>query len=75
VIYLVARPETATARAVPSGTRPVLMGGDSDAQMRELLKTREPFYQQAHASVQTEGKTAQQVAAEVIRLAQTSAGW
>jgi len=75
VIYLQARPETATARAVPSGTRPVLMGGDSDAQMRELLKAREPFYQQAHATVQTEGKTAAQVAAEVVRLAQTSAGW
>jgi len=75
VIYLNARPETATARAVPSGTRPVLMGGDSDAQMRELLQTREPFYQQAHATVQTEGKNANQVAAEVVQLAQTSAGW
>ena len=75
VIYLNARPEAATARAVPSGTRPVLMGGDSDAQMRELLKAREPFYQQAHATVQTEGKNANQVAAEVVQLAQTSAGW
>jgi len=75
VIYLRARPETATARAVPSGTRPVLMGGDSDAQMRELLKAREPFYKQAHATVETERKTAEQVAQEVVRLAQTSAGW
>jgi shikimate kinase len=75
VVYLNARPETATARAVPSGTRPVLMGGDSEGQMRELLKAREPFYQQAHATVQTEGKSANQVAAEVVQLAQTSAGW
>jgi shikimate kinase / 3-dehydroquinate synthase len=75
VIYLVARPETATARAIPSGTRPVLMGGDSEAQMRELLQAREPFYQQAHTKVQTEGRTAEQVAADVIRLAQTGAGW
>ena len=75
VVYLVARPETATARAIPSGTRPVLMGGDSEAQMRELLKAREPFYKQAHTTVQTEGRTAEQVAVDVVRLAQTSAGW
>ncbi|MEX2157381.1 MAG: shikimate kinase [Gemmatimonadales bacterium] len=75
VVYLVARPETATARAVPSGTRPVLMGGDSDAQMQELLKAREPFYKQAHTTVQTEGRSAEQVAVDVVRLAQTSAGW
>lgn len=75
VVYLVARPETATARAVPSGTRPVLMGGDSDAQMHELLKAREPFYKQAHTTVQTEGRSAEQVAVDVVRLAQTSAGW
>ena len=75
VVYLVARPETATSRAIPSGTRPVLMGGDSEAQMLELLKVREPFYKQAHSTVQTEGRSAEQVAVDVVRLAQTSAGW
>jgi shikimate kinase len=75
VIYLVATPETATARALPSGTRPVLMGGDSEAQMKELLKAREPFYKQAHTTVHTEGRTAEQVVVDVVRLAQTSAGW
>ena len=75
IIYLKARPETATARAVPSGTRPVLMGGDSDAQMRELLKAREPFYQKADATVETEGKTADQVAGEALQLARNRAGW
>ena len=75
VVYLVARPETATARALPSGTRPVLMGGDSETQMRELLKAREPFYKQAHSTVQTEGRNAEQVAVDVVRLAQTGAGW
>ncbi|MFN2572320.1 MAG: shikimate kinase [Gemmatimonadales bacterium] len=75
IIYLVARPETATARAVPSGTRPVLMGGDSEGQMRELLKAREPFYTQAHTTLQTEGRNPNEVAVDVVRLAQTSAGW
>ncbi len=75
VVYLIARPETATARAVPSGTRPVLMGGDSEAQMEELLKAREPFYKLAHTTVHTEGREAEQVAVDVVRLAQTNAGW
>jgi shikimate kinase len=75
VIYLKSLPATAAARAAPSGTRPVLMGDDPEAQMRELMQTREPFYVQAHATVQTEAKTPDQVAAEVVRLAQISAGW
>jgi shikimate kinase len=75
VIYLKSLPATAAARAAPSGTRPVLMGDDPEAQMRELMQAREPFYVQAHATVQTEAKTPDQVAAEVVRLAQISAGW
>ncbi len=75
VIYLKTRPGTAAARAIPSGTRPVLMGEDPEAQMRALIKDREPFYTQAHAKVETDRKTLEQVAAEVVRLAQTSAGW
>ena len=75
VIYLKALPRTASGRAVPSGTRPVLMGDDPEAQMRELIKEREPFYAKAHATVLTEAKNAEQVAAEVVKLAQTNAGW
>lgn len=75
VVYLKTRPETAAGRAAPSGTRPLLMGEDPEAQMRALAKEREPFYQQADAKVETDRQTAEQVAAEVVRLAQTSAGW
>ena len=75
IIYLKTRPETAAARAAPSGTRPMLMGDDPEAQMRVLIKEREPFYVKADAKVETDKKTAEQVAAEVVRLAQTSAGW
>ena len=74
-VYLQARAETAAARAEPSGTRPVLMGDDPVARMRELLKERDPFYLKADATVQTEAKPAEKVAEEVVRLAQTSAGW
>jgi len=75
VIYLKARAELAAGRAAPSGTRPVLMGDDPVVEMRELFKTREPYYAQADATVQTEAKTPEQLAAEIVRLAQTSAGW
>jgi len=74
-VYLKARAEVAAGRAEPSGTRPVLMGDDPVARMKELFQTRDPFYAQAHATVQTEAKPAEKVADEVVRLAQTSAGW
>ncbi len=75
VIYLRARPETAAQRAAPEGTRPMLIGEDPVARMRQLQKEREPFYREAHAQVDTDRKTPQQVAGEVVRLAQSSAGW
>jgi shikimate kinase len=74
-IYLKARAEVAAGRAVPAGTRPVLMGGDPVEQMRELFTTRDPFYAKADATVLTEAKTVEKVADEVVRLAQMSAGW
>jgi shikimate kinase len=51
------------------------MGQDPVEQMRELFKARDPFYAKADATVQTEAKSAEKVADEVVRLAQTSAGW
>jgi shikimate kinase len=75
VVYLNARAEEAAGRAAPSGTRPVLMGDDPLARMRELFTQRDPFYTKADATVQTEAKSAENVAAEVVKLAQTSAGW
>lgn len=75
VIYLRTRPETAAQRAAPEGTRPLLSGEDPVARMRQLLKEREPYYKTAHALVETDRKTLQQVVLEVARLAQSSAGW
>jgi len=75
MIYLRTRPETAAERAAPGGTRPVLLGEDPVARMRLLLAEREPFYSAAHAAVDSDRKTPPQVALEVVRLAQSSAGW
>ena len=74
-VYLKARPEVAAGRAEPSGTRPVLMGDDPVARMRELYTARDPLYAKADATVLTEAKSAENVAAEVVKLAQTGAGW
>ncbi len=75
IVYLKARAEVAAGRAEPSGTRPVLMGDDPVARMRELFTARDPYYAKADATVQTEAKPAEKVADEVVRLAQISAGW
>ena len=75
LVYLKTRAETAAQRAGPEGTRPVLSGEDPVARMRDLLKDREASYKQAEAQVETDRKTPAQVAAEVVRLAQTGAGW
>src|SRR5207249_2620838 len=75
VVYLRARPDTAAQRAAPEGTRPLLIGEDPAARMRQLLKEREPSYLRADAVVDTDRKTEQQIAGEVTRLAQSRAGW
>jgi hypothetical protein len=43
--------------------------------MRGLLLDREGAYLQADATVNTDGRTAVEVAADVVRLAQAHAGW
>ncbi len=75
IVYLKARAEVAAGRAEPSGTRPVLMGDDPLARMKELFTQRDPLYAKADATVLTEAKSAENVAAEVVKLAQMSAGW
>lgn len=74
-VYLKARAEVAAGRAEPSGTRPILLGDDPVARMRELYQTRDPYYARADATVLTEAKSAENVAAEVVKLAQMGAGW
>jgi len=75
VVYLKARAEVAAGRAEPSGTRRALMGDDPLARMKELYTARDPLYAKADATVLTEAKSAENVAAEVVKLAQTGAGW
>jgi shikimate kinase len=75
IVYLKARAEVAAGRAEATGTRPVLMGHDPLARMKELFTARDPYYAKADATVLTEAKSAEKVVDEVVRLAQMSAGW
>lgn len=75
LVYLKTRAETAAQRAAPEGTRPALLGEDPVARMRELLKERESRYLMAEAQVETDRRTAAEVAAEIVRLARAGAGW
>ena len=75
IVYLKARAEVTAGRAEVTGTRPVLMGDDPLARMKELFTARDPYYAKADATVLTEAKSAEKVVDEVVRLAQMSAGW
>lgn len=75
VVYLKTRPETATLRAEPEGNRPALLGEDPVGRMKALLLEREAAYHRADATLETDGHTAEQVAGELLRLAETQAGW
>ena len=75
LIYLRTKPDTAASRATPEGTRPVLMGEDPVALMKALLKDREVYYLKSDGQIDTDRRGAAQIAAEVVRLAQDSAGW
>lgn len=75
VIYLKARADTATKRAEPEGNRPLLSGEDPVGLMKALLQEREPFYARADATVETDRRSVEEVAAELARLAEMQAGW
>ncbi|MEO8090084.1 MAG: shikimate kinase [Gemmatimonadales bacterium] len=74
-IYLRCLPGTAAKRSQEGEARPLLAGVDPVQKMRGLLEEREPFYAQAHHTVQTEHRTPEAVAAEVVILARQHGGW
>ncbi len=77
VVYLKCMATTAAKRLQGGEVRPLMSGGDGDPfeRMRNLLKERETFYNQADAEVKTDMKSAPQVAEDVVLLARQRAGW
>lgn len=75
IIYLKVMATTAANRAGGEGTRPMLVGGDPVAVMRDLLREREPFYAQADYEAKTDARTPEQVLESILEAVRTQAGW
>jgi shikimate kinase len=75
LVYLKAMITTIAKRTGGDGSRPILVGEDQLEILRGLLKDREPFYLQADAEVKSDVRTPEQVAAEIVALARSKAGW
>ncbi|MFQ5551890.1 MAG: shikimate kinase [Gemmatimonadales bacterium] len=75
LILLEVSPHTAADRMAGKGKRPLLSGTSPMATLAYLLEQRRPFYDLAHASVDTESQTPEAVASSVVGLARQHAGW
>ncbi len=73
-IFLETDPVTAVERTAAEANRPLLLDEPLE-RMKELLRIREPFYRRCHGTVGTAGRTAAEVAGDVVRLARSQAGW
>lgn len=74
VIYLVTSPAAAAARLGDAAERPLLAGAPLE-RLRQLERRRAGAYQRAEATVATDGRTAAEVAAQVVQLARIRGGW
>ena len=71
VVYLRVSPEKALARVGDADERPLLAGLSADerlARLTGLLEEREPAYASADLAVDTDGRSAGEVAARIARL-------
>jgi shikimate kinase len=66
VVALTVTPEEAVRRARGGAGRPLLAGPDPLGKARALLAARAPFYARAHLSVDTVGRSPDDVAREVL---------
>jgi shikimate kinase len=65
VVWLRGDPLDLLARARRQGARPML-DGRSDDDVVALYRAREPFYRQAHLTIETSGRTIDQVVADLV---------
>ncbi len=75
LVYLETEPHEASRRVAHCGGRPLLAEKDVDQRMRELWKARRPFYERAGHTVETTGRSIEEVAHSVVALARSAGGW
>jgi shikimate kinase len=67
VVWLEVSPAEAARRIGGSGTRPLLAGGPAGPRLEALLAERGPLYAEvAHARIDTDGRTPEQVADAIL---------
>jgi shikimate kinase len=75
LVYLRVSPEVAATRVANQASRPLLEGADPIQRLEQLLEEREVAYFGAHRMVETDARTVDEVAAELVVLARSTAGW
>ena len=70
IVTLKAAPETILSRVDGNSDRPLLQVDDKIGKIKEMLAGRAPFYEQADIAVNTDVKTPEQVADEIVKSAQ-----
>lgn len=69
VVWIAAQPEEHMQRVMDQGDfRPMADHDDAMSDLRQMLSLRLPFYRQAHAVIQTSGRSAQECSAELVEL-------
>jgi len=68
LIYLSASPKVIYERVKDDTHRPLLKGEDPQKTIKELLALRQPFYKKADYTIDTDGKTNEQVCDEILKL-------
>lgn len=68
VICLTASPDVILSRVERSSDRPLLQVEDKIGKITELLEKRAPYYEKADFTIDTDGKTSEQVAVEISEL-------
>jgi shikimate kinase len=68
IFCLKAAPETILRRTRSTDDRPLLRAPDPLAKIKEMLSAREPFYNKADYSVDTESKNPEEIAREIMEL-------
>ena len=75
VVYLEVSPSVAASRLAGGPERPLLKGFEPAMRLRQILEQREALYLEASGRVRTDGRTPDEVAAEVAKLARSMGGW
>lgn len=68
IICLKASPEVILSRVERNSDRPLLQVEDRIGKITELLEKRAPYYEKADFTVDTDGKTPEQVAEEILEI-------